>query len=153
VNDVVFSPDGKSSFAIGHDATLYIINNKTLEITNVNLQHNACNKILPLSDNKILLFSYDREIFLYENINNTWVHSKTLSDQKEESKEEVKQTSSVLDRLKQFDNSNAIKKNSTVPPSNTTFRPAHDSIITSFNLFGNELITTDASGFIKLWKL
>ncbi len=101
------------------------------------------------------MFSYDREIFLYENINNTWVQSKTFSEQKEEVNkvEEVKQASSVLDRLKQFDNSNAIKKNSTVPPTNQTFRPAHDSIITSYNIKENELVTTDASGFIKIWKL
>lgn len=82
------------------------------------------------------------------------MQTKTLSEQKEEVKvEEVKQTSSVLDRLKQFDNSNAIKKNSTVPVSNQSLKPAHDSIITSISLRENELITTDASGFIKLWKI
>ena len=104
---------------------MIVINNKTLTSQVVNFHHNACTKIIPISDTSIILLSFDREIFNYTLSNEIWSITKTLSNEfiqeniKEESKQDTApQVSSVLDRLKKFDLTHQLKKNSTLPQVN-----------------------------------
>ena len=167
MNDVAFSPSGAYSFIIGHDSSLFILDNKTLKTTEVFMNNNACSSVIPISDSKIILLSYDREIFQYENTSGTWTRTKVISDVK--ATEQPKASSnasagqstgsaSVFDKLKQFDVSHQMKKSvlNTTGNDNTDLsnvKPAHSVTISSAIVSGNELITTDISGFIKIWKL
>lgn len=139
---------------------MIVINNKTLTTQVVNFHHNACNKIIPISDTSVILFSFDREIFNYTLSNEIWSITNTISNElkqestkEEQTQEPTPQVSSVLDRLKKFDLTHQLKKNSTLPQTNGAKKISHNSTISSSHLVGNELLTTDISGFIKIWKL
>jgi len=151
VNYVAFSPNGKYSFALTHDSTFIIIDNKQKTHITVNLSNNSGNKIIPISDEKVLIFTYDREILYYENINGSWKISNKNLEEILPTTSQNKQTAStggILDRMKQFDDKEKLKKQD-LP----LMKSSHSSTISSANLFNNELITTDFAGYLKKWKV
>lgn len=152
INDVTFSPSGKFSFALTHDSTFIIIDNKNKTHNTVNLTNNSGKKIIPLSDNKVLIFTFDKEIIIYENINGTWKLSPSNLEEippkmSSESKQSVS-TGGILDRMKQFDDKEKLKKQDISQVKST-----HLSTISSANVYNNELITSDFSGYLKKWKI
>ena len=146
-------------------------------MTKINLKHNACSKLVPLSENQVVLISYDRELFLYDLIDGNWSLHRTLSNSLDygsksmtnlnsstlntsSSSIEISQkANSILDRMKMFDVSHQIKKNSLIrtteinPLSKT--KDVHSSNICGFALNNkdNSLITTELAGFIKTYSI
>jgi hypothetical protein len=155
---VKFSPSGKFSFAIGHDSTLYYIDNANLNIKQFKMKINSCSKVIPLSDYLVILITFDNEIHKYIYEEDHWNLLKILSVPSNSETSKLSsidtKTNTILSKVKDFEDSR-MKKNSlytkAVPRKES--RIAHSSSITSAVVFINKLITTDASGFIKEWDI
>ena len=141
-----------------------MLNNQTLKSTCINFKHTACTKIIPLTDEKIILIGFDRLFYQYELQGETWELTKTSFDRYVEKKDDETKTSevsnSIFDRMKKFDTSHQIQKKSSVfvgGKSNETDKSKH--IIHSANISGISiksedcLVTSDFAGFIKDWTL
>lgn len=131
-----------------------VIDNSNLTSKIENLKHNACSKVIPISDTKIFLVSFDRQIFQYELINDKWTNTKTLTDPVEESvpQNDVQSAmaGSVASRAMMF-GQNTMKKSSLLPNTIKVKSNIHKANICSVAVKENQLITCDLAGFIKTW--
>lgn len=170
INDVAFSTDGIYSFALGHDATLVVVNNSTLQSTTIRYNHQVCNKIVPVNSNYIILIGFDRHFYRYELENDTWKFDTDLSliDQSE-STTSTKETAStgsgsqpkgsIFDKMKMFDVSYQMKQKATTTTSKNNNHSKvneklHKTDIIAFSLKNEStLITVDVAGFVKEWKI
>lgn len=131
-----------------------VIDNSTLTSKIINLKHNACSRVIPISDTKLFLISFDRQIFQYELINDKWTNTKVLTDPVEDksSQNEVQNSiaGSVASRAMMF-GQGTMKKSSLLPNIVKVKSNIHKANICSVAVRENQLITCDLAGFIKTW--
>ena len=80
-----------------------------------------------------------------------WEIKKTITSKSESSKPKAK-TSIVSAQLEKFQKMGNIQKVN-LAVSTKQADHLHQSIISSVNIKGKDMITTDVSGFVKYWKL
>lgn len=78
------------------------------------------------------------------------INSITKSDDKPE-EQQSGMGSSVANRLRMFNN--AVNKKQSIIVNTVNQKNIHSSNINSFAISNNQLITSDLSGFVKVWKL
>jgi len=170
VNDVAFSKDGKYSFAIGHDASFLVVDNKSLTEKVSYYSHHLCKDIIIVDEKSIILIGFDRHFYKYElDSEGNWKYTKTITLEKKKEAPQVSQTNqpsnvqsekkdSIFNRMQLFDKSHQLKKSSILA---TTFGSVpelgglmvHKTNIVNFQLNNNKLITADFAGFIKTWEI
>jgi len=156
VNDVVFSPNGKYSFAGSHNSTLSIIKSEGTELQIINLPHSPISKIIPINDETIIVIGYDRHFYKYScsNVMKKWSFVNSITkvelNQPTETEEKKDETVSFKDKLGVF--KNVSKKVSLIVTTNKNgSKNIHSANISAFNLISNNLVTADLAGYIKLW--
>ena len=90
----------------------------------------------------------------YEKKDDTWEIKKTITAQKEgaDNKAKTQLGGSVTVALLRFQKMQEIKKENLAVATKQASH-LHKSIISSCNIIGQDMITTDVSGFVKYWKL
>ncbi len=135
-----------------------ILNTSKDSETSIYLTHSPVQHIIPLSDNSILTIGFDRNIYQYDcDSSENWAFKRSLT--KDDSNPLLQATSnvggeisaSIQERLKQF-GEGLQKKQSMIVTSNVQ-RNIHLANVNSASLSGNNLITSDYAGFVKVWNL
>lgn len=110
--------------------------------------------LIPKDEKSFFAVCYDRNILEYEKKDDTWVIKKTITAQKEgaDNKAKTQLGGSVTVALLRFQKMQEIKKENLAVATKQASH-LHKSIISSCNIIGQDMITTDVSGFVKYWKL
>ena len=157
INSVTWLPSGDRGVVAGQDAVILVLNpkeekDKQTEI--IKCKHSPATMIIPKDDNSFYAICYDRNIIEYEKKEDTWEIKKTITAKKEGTDNKAKTTigGSVSAALQKFQKMGEIKKENLAVTTKQASH-LHKSVISSCNIKGNEMITTDLSGFVKYWKL
>jgi hypothetical protein len=161
VNSVNWSPSGNYAYIATHDAGLTIVDTKNKSSSTIYVSHSPISSIIPISDNLICVVGFDRHIYQYcLNDNLTWTYKKCLT--KEDSLPQIVTrdaisepfSSSIQDRLKQFQGGFGQSKKQSFAITTTSQKNIHSANINSVNLVsGKSLITSDFAGFVKVWNI
>ena len=110
--------------------------------------------ILPSGDNSFYAVCYDRNIVEYEKKGDKWDIKRTITTDtsKKSAPAAGGRGSAVSDALKKFQTMGQQKKENLAVTSKQSSH-LHQSIISSVNIKGKDMITTDVSGIVKYWKL
>ena len=142
VNSVSWSPSGNYGLVAGQDSTIILVNFKEVNNDIIRCKHTPVTNIIPIDENSFYAACYDRNILEYEKKEGEWTITKVITDQNKEDTE---------------DNNNEEKesgnKKSKLVVSTKQEKHLHKSQISSINIKGKDMITTDLSGFVKYWKL
>ena len=125
-------------YASSQNSLFVVLNFKSDKNQIVYLKHSPIIKILPKGCNEFFAVDFNRNIYLYECIDNKWNIKKEISKNN-------------LDDNNINDENNNDKKGTLVVKMKKN-PLCHPSNISSFNIHGNEIITSDLSGFIKFWN-
>ena len=138
-------------FAAGQNATIAVINYKDQKTDVIKCKHSPVTLLLPNGENSFYAVCYDRNILEYEKKGDNWEVKKTVStDSGKKSSGPVK--NSVASALNKFQQMGVQKKENLAVTSKQASH-LHKSLITSVNVKGKDMVTTDVSGFVKYWKL
>ena len=153
INSVAWLPSGNMGIVAGQDATLTLIDHKDSEHKPevIRCKHSPVTMIIPIDDNSFYAVCYDRNILEYVKKGDKWEIGKTITTQQEE-KGKAALSGSVSARLQQFQKMGNQKKENLAVTTKQA-KHLHQSQISSVNIKGKDLITTDLSGFVKYWKL
>ena len=151
VNSVAWLPSGNLGIAAGQNATISVINYKEQKSDVIRCKHSPVTNLIPISDTSFYAVCYDRNILEYEKKGEEWEIKKTITSKNESSKPKAK-TSIVSAQLEKFQKMGNIQKVN-LAVSTKQADHLHQSIISSVNIKGKDMITTDVSGFVKYWKL
>ena len=151
VNSVAWLPSGNLGIAAGQNATISVINYKEQKSDVIRCKHSPVTNLIPISDTSFYAVCYDRNILEYEKKGEEWEIKKTITSKNESSKPKGK-TSIVSAQLEKFQKMGNIQKVN-LAVSTKQADHLHQSIISSVNIKGKDMITTDVSGFVKYWKL
>ena len=153
INSVAWLPSGNMGIVAGQDATLTLIDHKDSEHKPevIRCKHSPVTMIIPIDDNSFYAVCYDRNILEYVKKGDKWEIGKTITTQQEE-KGKAALSGSVSARLQQFQTMGNQKKENLAVTTKQA-KHLHQSQISSVNIKGKDLITTDLSGFVKYWKL
>ena len=138
VNDVNWN-ENDIGYASGQNSIFAVLNFKNDKNYSFQLIHSPIVYIYPKGINEMYVVDYDRNIYLYECIDNKWNIKKEISKNN-------------LDDNNINDENNNDKKGTLVVKMKKN-PLCHPSNISSFNIHGNEIITSDLSGFIKFWNI
>ena len=99
---------------------------------------------------------YDRNVLEYEKKGDNWEIKKTVTSGGEKEKKTgtsgPQRGSAVSDALKKFQQMGTQKKENLAVTTKQSSH-LHQSLISSLNIKGKDIITTDVSGYVKYWKL
>jgi hypothetical protein len=96
---------------------------------------------------------FQDNILLYEQKGDSWEIKKTITGKDtEDSKPKTTIGGNVSKSVAMFNQMGNIKKE-TLAVSTKSAAHLHKSLISSVNIKGKDMITTDLSGFVKYWKL
>lgn len=161
INSLSWSPSGKYAFIASHDAGLTIVDTKNKSYSTLYVSHSPISSIIPISDNLICVVGFDRHIYQYSlNDNLIWAYKNCLT--KEDSLPQTVTrgaisepiSSSIQDRLKQFQGGFGQSKKQSIAITTTSQKNIHSANINSVNLVsGKSLITSDFAGFVKVWNI
>ena len=152
VNSVTWNPSGELGFAASQDATISVINYKEKKTDVVKCKHAPVTLIVPTGDNSFLAVCYDRNVLEYEKKGDNWEVKRTITtDQGKKAAGPAvgKSVSSALAKFQQM----GVQKKENLAVTSKQASHLHRSIISSLNIKGKDVITTDVSGFVKYWKL
>ena len=150
INSVAWLPSGNEGIISGQDATISVINPKEQKADTIKCKHSPATMIIPIDDNSFYAVCYDRNVLEYAKKGDSWEIKRTVTVEGEQKKANL--TGSVSMRLAQFNQMGNIKKENLAVTSKQA-KHLHQSLISSVNIKGKEMITTDVSGFVKYWKL
>lgn len=161
---VAWSLNGKLCFAANQNATIAVIDHLNKKHTVITLDHSPISFIVPINDTSFYAVGFDRQIYLYEQTNDTWKMQKKMAissgSSSESNKNKMSQRSipefstqggGVRSRLKMFEDNKSTKTEVTVKSENN--ENLHPAIISSITVTPNKIITSDLAGFIKYWEL
>ena len=154
INSVAWLPSGDFGLVAGQDSTISVINYKEQKSDVIRCKHSPVTHLIPIDDNSFYAVCYDRNVLEYEKKGEGWEIKRTVTEKKEDDKSKPKAAlgMSVSNALAKFQKMGNIKKeNLAVSTKQATH--LHQSLISSVNVKGSDMITTDVSGFVKYWKL
>ena len=150
--------DGKYGIASSQKGQIAIIDWQEKKEEIINCNHSPVTFIVPVSATSFYAVGFDREIYLYEQKEGKWALAKVIT--KKEKKEDSKSSGpintgatggGVAEALKKFSSQGMKKKQSLVVTTEKN-ENGHSSCISSITIKGDDIITTDLSGFVKYWK-
>ena len=150
LNSVAWNASGSLGFAAGQNATIAVINYKDQKTDVIKCKHSPVTLIVPNGDNSFYAVCYDRNILEYEKKGDKWEVKKTVTTDQGKKATAVKgNVSSQLAKFQQM----GVQKKENLAVTSKQASHLHQSIISSMNIKGKDVITTDVSGFVKYWKL
>ena len=153
INSVSWLPNGYLGLAAGQDAVITVVHpteNENKE-EQIKCKHAPATMLIPKDDKSFYAVCYDRNIFEYEKKGEEWEVKKIITAKKEDNK--AKTTfGSMSSRVQMFDNKGQQNKGNLAVVTKQA-EHLHQSQISSVNIKGQNIITTDLSGFVKYWKL
>jgi actin related protein 2/3 complex subunit 1A/1B len=154
LNSVTWTPSGKLGLAAGHNSTIAVLDYKNQKTDVIKCKHAPVSFIIPSGETSFYAVCYDRNILEYEKKGDNWDIKKTVTADtgKKSAPAAGGRGSAVSDALKKFQTMGNQKKESLAVTARQ-FSHLHQSIISSVNIKGKDMITTDVSGFVKYWKL
>ena len=151
VNSVAWLPSGNLGIVAGQDATISVINYSEQKSDVIRCKHSPATSLIPISDTSFLAICYDRNIIEYGKEGDSWKIKKTITEKGSGAQQKAK-SSIVSAQLEKFQKMGNINKDN-LAVSTKQAGHLHQSLISSANIKGKDMITTDVSGFIKYWKL
>jgi len=153
LNSVTWTPSGNLGLAAGHNSTIAVIDYKNLKTDVIKCKHAPVSFIIPSGETSFYAVCYDRNILEYEKKGDNWDIKKTITIETGEKSAPAggRRDSPVTEALKKFQQMGNQKESLAVKAKQ--FSHLHQSIISSVNIKGKDMITTDVSGFVKYWKL
>jgi hypothetical protein len=154
LNSVAWTPSGNLGIAAGQNSIIAVINHKDSKTEEIKCKHSPATMIIPSGDNSFYAVCYDRNIVEYEKKGDKWDIKRTITTDtaKKSGPAAGGRGSAVSDALKKFQTMGQQKKENLAVTSKQSSH-LHQSIISSVNIKGKDMITTDVSGFVKYWKL
>jgi actin related protein 2/3 complex subunit 1A/1B len=150
LNSVTWNASGSLGFAAGQDATVAVIDYKNQKTDLIKCKHSPVTIVVPNGENSFLAVCYDRNILEYEKKGDKWEIKKTITtDQGKKATASKGNVSSAVQRFQQM----GVQKKENLAVTSKQASHLHQSIISSMNIKGKDVITTDVSGFVKYWKL
>ena len=149
INSVAWSNDGNYGFAAGQNAIVSVIDYKNNKHDEIKCTHSPVTIIIPNGPNGFFAVCYDRNIVEYEKTEEGWVLKRTVTTS---GKDEGAVKGNVGGALKKFEAMGQQKKEN-LAVTTKQYAYLHKSNISSCNIKGKDMITTDVTGFIKYWKL
>ena len=151
VNSVAWLPSGNLGIVAGQDATISVINYSEQKSDVIRCKHSPATSLIPISDTSFLAICYDRNIIEYGKEGDSWKIKKTITEKGSGAQQKAK-SSIVSAQLEKFQKMGNINKDN-LAVSTKQAGHLHQSLISSANIKGKDMITTDVSGFVKYWKL
>ena len=151
VNSVAWLPSGNLGIVAGQDATISVINYREQKSDVIRCKHSPATSLIPISDTSFLAVCYDRNIIEYGKEGDSWKIKKTITEKGSGAQQKAK-SSIVSAQLEKFQKMGNINKDN-LAVSTKQAGHLHQSLISSANIKGKDMITTDVSGFVKYWKL
>ena len=151
VNSVAWLPSGNLGIVAGQDATISLINYSEQKSDVIRCKHSPATSLIPISDTSFLAVCYDRNIIEYGKEGDSWKIKKTITEKGSGAQQKAK-SSIVSAQLEKFQKMGNINKDN-LAVSTKQAGHLHQSLISSANIKGKDMITTDVSGFVKYWKL
>ena len=155
INSVTWNASGSLGFAAAQNSTISVMNYKDQKTDVINCKHAPVTLIVPNGENSFFAVCYDRNILEYEKKGDKWEIKKTVTSGGEAKKTGTSGPSkgtAVSDALKKFQQMGVQKKENLAVTTKQASH-LHQSLISSLNIKGKDIITTDVSGFVKYWKL
>ena len=154
LNSVTWTPSGKLGIAAGHNSTIGVINYKDKKTDVIKCKHAPVSFVIPSGETSFYAVCYDRNILEYEKKGDNWDIKRTITTDsgKKSAPAAGGRGSAVSDALKKFQQMGNQKKENLAVTSKQSSH-LHQSIISSVNIKGKDMITTDVTGFVKYWKL
>jgi WD40 repeat protein len=154
LNSVAWTPSGKLGIAAGHNSTIAVINYKDKKTDVIKCKHAPVSFVIPSGETSFYAICYDRNILEYEKKGDNWDVKRTITVDtgKKSAPAAGGRGSAVSDALKKFQTMGNQKKENLAVTSKQSSH-LHQSIISSVNIKGKDMITTDVTGFVKYWKL
>ena len=150
LNSVTWNASGSLGFAAGQNATVAVINYKDQKTDVIKCKHSPVTLVVPNGENSFYAVCYDRNILEYEKKGDNWEIKKTITtDQGKKATAAKGNVSSAVQRFQQM----GVQKKENLAVTSKQASHLHQSIISSMNIKGKDVITTDVSGFVKYWKL
>ena len=117
----------------------------------IKCKHAPATMLIPKDDNSFYAVCYDRNIYEYEKKGEEWQVKKIITAKKEDTKAKTT-VGKVSAQLAMFNKMGQQNKDNLAVVTKQSLH-LHKSQISSVNIKGNDIITTDFSGFVKYWKL
>jgi actin related protein 2/3 complex subunit 1A/1B len=153
INSVAWLPSGSLGIVAGQDATISVINHQENTYNLISCKHAPVTQIIPIDDKSFYAVCYDRNILLYEQKGDSWEIKKTITGKDTgDSKPKTTIGGNVSKSVAVFEQKGNIKKENLAVATKSAAH-LHQSLISSVNIKGKDMITTDLSGFVKYWKL
>ena len=153
VNSVTWNKSGSLGIAANQDATIAVIDYKEKKNDLIKCKHSPVTLLIPNGENSFFAVCYDRNIIEYEKKGDKWEIKRTVTtDQGKKPAGGNLKSSAVSDALKKFQQMGTQKKENLAVTAKQS-QHLHQSLISSVNIKGKDMITTDVSGFVKYWKI
>ena len=152
INSVAWNASGSLGFAAGQNATIAVINYKDQKTDVIKCKHSPVTLILPNGEDSFYAVCYDRNILEYGKKGDNWEVKKTVSTDSGKKAAGPAKGAAVSSALAKFQQMGVQKKENLAVTSKQASH-LHKSIISSVNVKGKDMVTTDVSGFVKYWKL
>ena len=152
VNSVTWNPSGALGFAAAQNATISVINYTDKKTDVIKCKHAPVTLIVPTGENSFLAVCYDRNVLEYEKKGDNWEVKRTITTDQGKKAAGPAVGKSVSSALVKFQQMGVQKKENLAVTSKQALH-LHQSLISSLNIKGKDVITTDVSGFVKYWKL
>ena len=152
VNSVTWNPSGALGFAAAQNATISVINYTDKKTDVIKCKHAPVTLIVPTGENSFLAVCYDRNVLEYEKKGDNWEVKRTITTDQGKKAAGPAKGKAVSSALAKFQQMGVQKKENLAVTSKQALH-LHQSIISSLNIKGKDVITTDVSGFVKYWKL
>ena len=150
LNSVTWNASGSLGFAAGQNATIAVIDYKDQKTDLIKCKHSPATLVVPNGENSFFAVCYDRNILEYEKKGDKWEVKRTITtDQGKKAAVLKGSVSSAVQRFQQM----GVQKKENLAVTSKQASHLHQSIISSMNIKGKDVVTTDVSGFVKYWKL
>ena len=150
-------------YAASQNSIFVILNFKSDKNYVVKLKHSPFVKILPKSYNEIYAVDYNRNIYIYECLDNKWNIKKIINKEKNNDNE-INNNNNNENNNNSNNNYSDNESNNNENESNNENKKNlitkikenetnHSTNISSINIKDKEIITTDLAGFVKFWNI
>ena len=154
INSVTWNSSGELGFAAGQNATIGVINYKDQKAEIIKCKHSPVTTIVANGDNSFFAICYDRNILEYEKKEGQWEVKRTISTESANEAVDGKEETESAFSIKEYGWFECFRKKKIESSIKTKqYAHLHQSIISSLNIKGKDVITTEVSGFVKYWKL
>jgi actin related protein 2/3 complex subunit 1A/1B len=146
INTIAWNKSGSLGFAAAQNSSIVVINHKENKTDVIKCNHPPVTLIVSNEDNSFLAVCYDRNILEYEKKGDKWEIKKTITNDQGK-KGDVREK---INKLQSFEK---LKQKTKLLVTTKKNPHLHQSLISSLNIKGKDIITTDIGGFVKYWKL